>query len=54
MCVGKRFAELEMEILVTRMIMDYHLEWVGPDMEYRSSMLTSPTGKMRFKFTPTE
>lgn len=53
MCVGKRFAELEMETLIAKLVTNYHIEWSGPDMEYKTTMLTAPTGAMRFKFTPT-
>ncbi|XP_026478509.1 cytochrome P450 12b1, mitochondrial-like [Ctenocephalides felis] len=52
MCVGRRFAELEMEVLVTRLITNYQIDWNGPDMQYKSSLILGPTGPMRFRLTP--
>ncbi|XP_026478439.1 cytochrome P450 12b1, mitochondrial-like [Ctenocephalides felis] len=51
MCVGRRFAELEMEVLVTRLITNYQVDWNGPDMQYKSSLILGPTGPMRFRLT---
>ncbi|XP_026462560.1 cytochrome P450 12b1, mitochondrial-like isoform X1 [Ctenocephalides felis] len=52
MCVGRRFAELEMEVLVSRLITDYKVHWTGAEMQYKNTMIQNPTGPMNFKFTP--
>lgn len=51
MCVGKRFAELEIEVLVTRLVRDYKIEWNYPDMMIKSVLVNIPDGDLKFKFT---
>jgi len=51
MCAGKRLAELEIEILVTRIIRDYRIEWNHPDMKIKSVLVNIPDGDLKFKFT---
>ncbi|GAB0094309.1 Cytochrome P450 [Sergentomyia squamirostris] len=48
-CIGKRFAELEIESLVVRMILNYNLEWhhPPPKMEFTSAFF--PTGDLKMK-----
>ncbi|CRK87076.1 CLUMA_CG000842, isoform A [Clunio marinus] len=50
-CVGHRIAELEIEVLLTRIIRDYKVEWHYPDMKIRSVMVNIPDGDLKFKFT---
>lgn len=52
MCVGRRFAELEMEVLITRMITNYQINWKGPDMKYKSTLITGPIGPFGFQLVP--
>jgi cytochrome P450 family 12 len=52
MCVGKRFAELEIEVLVTRIIRDYKIEWNHPEeMKIKSVLVNVPDGDLKFKLT---
>ena len=51
MCVGKRLAELEIEVLVSRIIRDYKLEWNHPDIKIKSVLVNIPEGDLKFKFT---
>jgi len=51
MCVGRRLAELEIEVLVTRIIRDYKLEWHHADMKIKSVLVNIPDGDLKFKFT---
>lgn len=51
MCVGRRLAELEIEVLVTRIIRDYKIEWNYPDMKIKSVLVNIPDGDLKFKFT---
>lgn len=49
MCVGRRLAELEMEVLITRMIRNYQIEWHHPDMKIKSIMVNVPDGDLKFR-----
>ena len=51
MCVGKRLAELEMEVLITRIVRDYKIEWNYGDLKIKSVLVNIPDGDLKFKFT---
>lgn len=51
MCVGRRFAELEIEVLLIRIIQNYKMEWNHEDMKIRSVLVNVPDGDLKFKFT---
>lgn len=51
MCVGRRFAELEIEVLVTRIVQNYKIEWNHDDMKIKSVLVNVPEGDLKFKFT---
>jgi cytochrome P450 len=51
MCVGRRFAELEMEVLITRIIQNYKIEWNYEDLKIKSVLVNVPDGDLKFKFT---
>lgn len=51
MCVGRRFAELEMEVLITRIVRDFKVEWNHEDMKIKSVLVNVPDGDLKFKFT---
>ena len=51
MCVGRRFAELEIEVLVTRLVQNYKIEWNYDDMKIKSVLVNVPDGDLKFKFT---
>lgn len=48
MCVGKRFAEMEMEILLSRIIRNFYIEWHHPDLKFISKTITFPSGELKF------
>lgn len=50
MCIGRRFAELEIEVLVIRLIRQFRLEWNYPDLKFNVSLLNTPVGALKFKF----
>lgn len=35
MCVGRRFAELEIEVVVSRIIREFKLEWNQPPLKFK-------------------
>lgn len=51
MCVGRRLAELEIEVLVSRIIRDYKIEWNYPDLKIKSVLVNIPDGDLKFKLT---
>jgi cytochrome P450 family 12 len=52
MCVGKRFAYLEIEVLLTRIIRGYKVEWTSlEEMKIKSVLVNIPDGDLKFKFT---
>lgn len=53
MCVGRRFAELEIEVLTMRMIREFKLEWHHPDLTFKSYTFNLPGDPLRFKVIDT-
>jgi len=51
MCVGRRLAELEIEVLVSRLVRDFKIEWNHADMKIKSYLVNIPDGDLKFKFT---
>lgn len=51
MCVGRRVAELELEVLLIRIIRDYRIEWNHPDIKYRYGIVSVPDCELKFKLT---
>lgn len=50
-CVGKRIAELEMNVFITRLIRDYKVEWNYMEMKFKSVLINVPDGDLKFKIT---
>lgn len=49
MCVGRRFAELEMEVLTARLVKEFKLEWHHSDMTIKSGTVNLPGSPLRYK-----
>ncbi|XP_017482014.1 PREDICTED: probable cytochrome P450 12b2, mitochondrial [Rhagoletis zephyria] len=51
-CVGRRLADLEMEVLLARLFRKYKITWTDEknDLEYKSNLILTPCGEMKFKF----
>lgn len=49
-CVGKRFAEMEIETFLCRIIRKYKIEWHYPDMTLQPAMVLLPGSELRFRF----
>jgi len=49
MCIGRRLAELEIEVMTIRMIREFKLEWHQPDLKYKSYTFNTPGDPLRFK-----
>lgn len=51
MCLGRRIAELELEVVIMRIISNYKVEWNYEPMKIKSVLLNIPEGDLKFKFT---
>uniref|UniRef100_A0A8D8LHC6 Probable cytochrome P450 301a1, mitochondrial n=1 Tax=Cacopsylla melanoneura TaxID=428564 RepID=A0A8D8LHC6_9HEMI len=52
MCLGRRFADLEMQILLSKLIRSYRLEFNHKPLEYKVTFMYAPDGDLKFKMTP--
>lgn len=48
MCVGKRFAELEIETFIIRFVREFDVGWNYPEPKIRSTFIQSLTGDLKF------
>jgi cytochrome P450 len=49
MCIGRRFAELEIEVLISRLLREFKLEWHQPDLKFKSITINMPDDPLKFK-----
>lgn len=52
MCLGRRLADLEMQILLAKLLRSYKLEYNHPPLEYAVTFMYAPDGPLKFKMTP--
>lgn len=50
-CIGKRFADLEIALLTTRMVREFEMTWNHPEPKVESHFLRSLTGDFKIKLT---
>ncbi|XP_037921267.1 cytochrome P450 CYP12A2-like isoform X1 [Hermetia illucens] len=50
MCAGKRFAEMEIETLIARIIRNFQVEWHHPDLKFVFTSVYVPADKLLFTF----
>lgn len=48
-CAGKRIAEMELEVFVSRLFREYRVEWHQPDLKFHSSMVNLLQGDFKFR-----
>ncbi|EDW85888.1 uncharacterized protein Dwil_GK23301 [Drosophila willistoni] len=51
MCLGRRFADLEMQILLAKLLRNYRLEYNHKPLDYAVTFMYAPEGPLRFKMT---
>ena len=49
MCIGRRIAELEIEVLISRLLREFRIEWHQPDLKYKSITINIPDGPLKFR-----
>nr|XP_018918048.1 PREDICTED: probable cytochrome P450 49a1 [Bemisia tabaci] len=49
MCLGRRFADLEIQTIITKMIQAFKIEYHHGELEYRIHPMYMPDGPLRFK-----
>lgn len=52
MCLGRRFADLEMQILLAKLIRSYKLEYHHKPLKYNVTFMYAPDGELKFKVLP--
>lgn len=50
-CVGKRIAEMELEVFLCRLFRNYKIEWNHPDLKVKALLVNILEGDHKFKFT---
>ncbi|XP_055324108.1 cytochrome P450 CYP12A2-like isoform X2 [Sitodiplosis mosellana] len=53
-CVGRRFAEMEIFILLSRIIREFNIEYHYGPLKYNTSIILAPDEDIKFKFTDTD
>lgn len=54
MCLGRRFADLEMQILLAKLVRNYKLGFDYPPLKYAITFMYAPDGDLKFKMTKRE
>uniref|UniRef100_A0A1L8E4J3 Putative cytochrome n=1 Tax=Nyssomyia neivai TaxID=330878 RepID=A0A1L8E4J3_9DIPT len=49
-CIGRRFAEMEIESITSRLVRNYHLEWHHPPPKFHLSTINIPQGDLKMTF----
>jgi cytochrome P450 len=52
MCLGRRFADMEMQILLAKLVRNYKLEYNHTPLQYAITFMYAPDGPLKFKMTP--
>lgn len=50
-CAGKRIAEMELEVFLSRFFRNYKAEWNNPDLKVKAYMVNLPDGDLKFKLS---
>ena len=50
MCVGKRFAEQEVSIMIAKLMQNFKVEWHNKDLVIKSETISKPYSPLEFTF----
>ena len=53
-CVGRRLTELEIEVLLARMVREFKVEWHYDDLRFQSLLVNVPVGDIKFRLIDAE
>lgn len=53
-CLGRRFADMEMLILLSKLVRNYKLDFKHPPLKYAITFMYAPDGDLKFTMTPRE
>ncbi|XP_037044398.1 probable cytochrome P450 12b2, mitochondrial [Bradysia coprophila] len=51
-CIGKRFAEMEIAIVLLRILREFRVEWHYGPLKYVQAFIVTPTNDLKFKMIP--
>lgn len=51
MCIGRRIADMELEIFLARIIRNFKVEWNYGELKMKGYLMNFPENKMKFKMT---
>lgn len=51
MCLGRRFADLEIQVLLAKLLRSYKLEFLHEPLSYKVTFMYAPDGDLKFKVT---
>lgn len=51
MCLGRRFADMEMQILLAKLVRNYKLEYNHKPLDYAITFMYAPDGPLKFKMS---
>lgn len=49
-CVGKRIADMELSVIIKRLLETYQIEYDYGEIQYRNGFIIAPYGDLKFKF----
>lgn len=53
-CIGRRFAELETAIFITRLVREFNISWHHEDLKIKSTLVDTLHGSMKFRLKELE
>ena len=54
MCIGRRFAMLELYIALIKIVKNFKLEYTGEPIEVQTTFVSQPDKPLKLKFKPRE
>ena len=51
-CIGQRFARLELQLLLAKLVQRYRLDYTGPEISFITRFVSVPDQPVNIKLTP--
>ncbi|KAL3265687.1 hypothetical protein HHI36_009890 [Cryptolaemus montrouzieri] len=52
MCLGRRFADLEIQVLLAKLVRSFKMEYHHDPLKYKVTFMYAPEGELKFRMTP--